>query len=96
MTMKIRLPEERKLSEEEKLMRRIEFAARIYLCPEALERFNYLKHVHRKRYILIGLYLLQLLERYGMDPKRQITLKEFKEIARRFNPPSRRWGRIVA
>lgn len=86
----------RRLSEEEKLLRQIEFAARIYLTPEALERFNYLKHTHFRRYVLIGQYLLQLLYKYGDNPKRKIDVKEFKEIARRFNPPSRRWGRIIA
>lgn len=84
------------MNEYQKLLKRIDIIARIYLTKEAKERLDFLKHANIRRYLLIGQYLMSLFEKYGDSPPFRIDVKQFKEIAKRFNPPSRRIGRVVA
>ena len=82
----------------EKLLKQIDFAARIWLTREARMKFNFIKAANLRRYIAIGKFILSLYYKYGDSPteEEKIDVKKFKEIARKINPPSRRWGRKIA
>lgn len=81
----------------ERHLKKIDFAARIWLTPDARERLNFIKHANLRRYLAIGEVLLKLLYTYGDSPneEQKIDLKKFKELAHRINPPSKRYGRKI-